>query len=370
MTVKNQKKQINTGIILFCPTKNWGGIEKNVRLRAKYFGEKGYRVFVVVLQNKFEEKFKGLPNVEIKSVNKRGGDINVLVLWNYYRFLKQVKPYTVFAALKRDWWLVSASAFLAGVPNIILYLGNKRKIRTGLKYRLVFEKLKAKVLVNSNSLKDHLLSTSPFFSDKNVFRIYNGIELPEMKGEKRNYKKLLNLTEDAYLVGCAGWLNLRKGFDLLPDILKRLPKNIHIVHVGKGGFELDMEKLIEEHREIKDRVHFLGHESNMDAFFRGIDLFLLCSRSEGMANVLNEALGHGKPIVSTKVPGSEELLDNGQYGILTAVEDTEAMAQGIMDIYKQKKSFTTENQQKRIVERFSLQRMMTETEALFFNETT
>lgn len=368
MTLKSQT-EITKGIVLFCPTKNWGGIEKNVRLRAKYFGEKGYRVFVVILQNRFAEKFEGLPNVEIKSVKKRGGDINVFVLLNYYRFLKKVKPHVVFAALKRDWWLVSFSAFLARVPNIVLYLGNKRKIRTGPKYRLVFKRLKAKVLVNSESLKDHLLSTSPFFNENNVHRIYNGIELPEAKGEKRDYRKLLHLHKDSYVVGCAGWLNLRKGFDLLPDILRELPDTIHIVHVGKGGFELDMKKLIEENKEVGHRMHFLGHESNMDAFFRGIDLFLLCSRSEGMANVLNEALGHGLPIVSTKVPGSEELLDNGQYGILTEIEDTRAMAQGIKAICEEKVQFNPENQQKRIIGQFSLQKMMAKTEALFLADT-
>ena len=353
-------------MVIFCPTKSWGGIEKNVRLRAQYFGKKGYSVHVVLLKNLFAERFEGLKNVKTKSINKRGGDINVFVILNYYKLLRQLKPYMVFAPLKRDWWLVTAAASLAKVPNKILYLGNKRKIRNGLKYRLVFKRLGAKVLVNSNSLKEHLLNTTNFFTEKNLFRIYNGIDLPDSKGEKRNYKNMLSLERDAYFVGCAGWLNLRKGFDLLPEIVRKLPKNIHIIHVGKGGFELDVNKLVKENQDVVDRIHFMGHESNMDAFFRGIDLFLLCSRSEGMANVLNEALGHGKPIVSTRVPGSEELLDNGTYGVLTNVEDTTAMAQGIIDIYKEKVKFTKENQQKRITENFSLQKMMAKTEALFF----
>lgn len=359
-------KPSNRTMVIFCPTKSWGGIEKNVRLRAQYFGAKGYKVYVVLLKNLFKERFDGLKNVEVKSIDKRGGDINIFVILNYYKFLKQVKPYVVFATLKRDWWLVTAASTLAKVPNKILYLGNKRKIRNGAKYKLVFKYLKAKVLVNSNSLRDHLLNTTNFFHERNLFRIYNGISIPESKGQKRDYKKMFDLEEDIYLIGCAGWINLRKGFDLLPEIVRKLPKNIHVIHVGKDGFELDVDKLIKENNDVADRIHFMGHESNMDAFFRGIDVFLLCSRSEGMANVLNEALGHGKPIVSTRVPGSEELLGNGTYGILTNIEDTEAMAQGITDIYKKRVLFTKETQQKRIIDDFSLQKMMTKTETLFF----
>jgi len=365
MTLSTTKSS-NKSLVIFCPTKSWGGIEKNVRLRAQYFGEKGYQIHVVLLKNKFSERFEGLKNVKVKSIIKRGGDLNIFVIYKYYTLLKQVKPHVVFVPLKRDWWLVTAAASLAKIPNKIVYLGNKRKIRNGLKYKLVFEHLGAKVLVNSNSLKEHLLNTTHFFNKENLYRIYNGINLPETTGEKRDYNKILSLEENAYFVGCAGWLNLRKGFDLLPEIVRRLPKNIHVVHVGNDGFEIDTDELIQKNQDVADRIHFLGHELNMDAFFRGIDLFLLCSRSEGMANVLNEALGHGKPIVSTRVPGSEELLDNGTYGILTNVEDTKALAQGITAIYEGNIQFSKQDQQKRITDGFSLQKMMTETEALFF----
>ena len=358
---------MSKGAVLFCPTKNWGGIEKNVRLRAKFLSEKNYKIYVVLLKNTFEEKFSGIPNVSIETVTKRGGDLNIFVVLHYVKLLKKVRPHVVFAALKRDWWLVALSAFLTKVPNKILYLGNKRIIRKGLKYSTVFKILKAKVLVNSNSLKEHLLSTSSYFNSNNLFRIYNGIELPEINGITNDYRTKLGLDKNTYIIGCAGWLNYRKGFDLLPDILKKLPENFHIVHHGTGGFELDVDKMILENKAIAHRMHFLGHENKMEAFFRGIDIFLLCSRSEGMANVLNEALSHGKPIISAKVPGSEELLHDGVYGILTNIEDTNAMVEGIKDLYNGKVNFSPENQRKRISTSFSLEIMKKATEKLFFS---
>ena len=168
-------------IIFFCPTKNWGGIEKNVLLRARHLSKKDYHVVIVLLKNTFEDKFSNLENVTVHTVTKRGGDLNFAVVRNYMQLIQKFKPFTVFAALKRDWWLVSLAAHLKKVPNTILYLGNIRKIRTSLKYRLVFKTFKAKVLVNSDSLKSDLLQNSIYFNRKNLFRIYNGIELPQTK---------------------------------------------------------------------------------------------------------------------------------------------------------------------------------------------
>ncbi len=354
-------------IILFCPTKNWGGIEKNLLLRAIYLGNAGYKVVVVLLENTFETNFLNLTNVTVHTITKRGGDLNFFVVLRYVRLIKKVRPITVFAALKRDWWLVSLSAHLTKVPNKILYLGNLRKVKSSLKYRLVFEVFKSKVLVNSDSLKDDLLQNSSHFNSSNLIKINNGIELPiTKKDEDWLPLKSLNLPADTFFVGVAGWLNYRKGFDLLPEILEKLPQNVHILHAGTGGFELNMDEILSKYPNLLSRIHFLGHVSTMDQFFQNIDVFLLCSREEGMANVLLESLSHGVPIVSTKVPGSEELLDNGAYGILTEINDVTAMANGIQSIMEQHIKFEPDYLKQRITSSFSLEKMMRNTEQLFF----
>ncbi|WP_276167608.1 glycosyltransferase [Zobellia alginiliquefaciens] len=354
-------------IIFFCPTKNWGGIEKNVLLRTIFLSQNGYNITVVLLKNTFEDRFANMENVTIRTITKRGGDLNLFVVRNYIKIIQKVKPLTVFAALKRDWWLVSLAAHIKKVPNIILYLGNIRKIRTGLKYSLVFKTFKAKVLVNSDSLKTDLLQNSSYFNQDNLIRIYNGIELPKLQ-TVANWGAIekLNLPENRFIIGVAGWLNYRKGFDLLPKILEKLPKNTHIIHAGTGGFELDMDQILSNYPELSERIHFLGHVSNMGQFFQNIDVFLLCSREEGMANVLLESLSYGKPIVSSKVPGSEELLDNGTYGILTEIDDVIAMSNGIQAILERKIIFEPELLKQRITDTFSFNHMMANTQSLLF----
>ena len=129
---------------------------------------------------------------------------------------------------------------------------------------------------------------------------------------------------------------------------------------------MDMDKLVAENQDVMSRIHFLGYENKMDAFWRGIDIFLLCSRSESLANVLNEAMSFGKPIVSTRAPGSDELLGNNEFGILTEVEDVKAMAKGIRDLADGTISFDPQKQRERMAGEFSLKNMMKRYEAVFF----
>lgn len=351
--------------VLFCPSKVWGGIEKNVRLRARFLGEGGVQVTVILLKGFFAERFEGLENVSVIEVPSRGGDFNLAVVANYVKILRRLRPDVVFAALKKDWWLVSLSARLAGVERVVLYLGIARRVKSPVKFFVIFRLMKAILMVNSDSLKQEMLKHPRFFDDSNVVRVYNGFSQPGQTPEGLNFRAMFNLPEDAVIVGCAGRFSPMKGFDQLPEVLARLPDNVHVVHAGEGEFEQQIKSAIQARPE-SSRVHFLGYQQDMDRFFAGIDLFLLCSRNEGMANVLNEAMSYGKPVVSTRVPGSEELLGHGKYGILVEVDDVDAMAAGVRALVDGDRQFDPMALRQWIDREFGMHRMVKETNRLFF----
>lgn len=351
--------------VLFCPSRVWGGIEKNVRLRAQFLGESGVKVYVVLLKGFFAERFVGLENVTVIEVKSRGGDFNVFVVRNYVKILAGIRPNVVFAALKKDWWLVTLASKLAGVERVVLYLGIARRVKSPLKFFAIFRLMNAVLMVNSESLRKEMLKHRRIFTEDNVFRIYNGFDLPPEAVPAMDFRALLDLPEDSVIVGCAGRFSPQKGFDLLPAILAGLPEKVHVVHAGEGEFEDEIKAGIKARPEA-ERIHFLGYQNSMDAFFKGIDLFLLCSRNEGMANVLNEAMSHGKPVVSTRVPGSEELLADGKYGVLADVDDVAALSRGIQSIIDGDKIYSAEDLREWIGQEFGLHRMTRETNQIFF----
>ena len=62
------------------------------------------------------------------------------------------------------------------------------------------------------------------------------------------------------------------------------------------------------------------------------DLFVLSSLWEGTASALIEALALGVPVVSNNCKsGPREVLQNGKYGPLIPVGDTDAMASAIIE---------------------------------------
>ena len=69
MKFKNDK---TPKAVFFCPTKTWGGIEKNVLLRCHFLSAKGYEIVVVVLEGTFAHRFEGIKNLRVKTITKRG----------------------------------------------------------------------------------------------------------------------------------------------------------------------------------------------------------------------------------------------------------------------------------------------------------
>lgn len=84
---------------------------------------------------------------------------------------------------------------------------------------------------------------------------------------------------------------------------------------------------------MADNVHFLGFQSNPYPYIAAADAFLMTSDSEGFPLVVAEAMCLGKAIISTRITGPMEMLDNGRCGILTGFspEEIADAAASLMD---------------------------------------
>jgi glycosyltransferase involved in cell wall biosynthesis len=137
---------------------------------------------------------------------------------------------------------------------------------------------------------------------------------------------------DAPLVGTVGRLVERKGgYDLLaawPRVRAAHP-DAHLLLVGDG---VERDGLVARARDlgVADSVHVAGTRDDVPAVLAALDCFAFPSHYEGLPGALLEAMAAGLPIVATDVEGSNELVTDGETGLLVPARDPRALADALV----------------------------------------
>ena len=97
---------------------------------------------------------------------------------------------------------------------------------------------------------------------------------------------------------------------------------------GKGSLEGELRELTYS-LNIDEYVEFMGNVNDVHHQIRKASLFVLCSDYEGLSNALIEAMMMGLTCISTDCAGSEEIVDNGESGIIIKRGDVSSLASSI-----------------------------------------
>jgi glycosyltransferase involved in cell wall biosynthesis len=127
-------------------------------------------------------------------------------------------------------------------------------------------------------------------------------------------------------------LRYQKAHDILlralPSVLEKFPDVVLLI-AGEGVLRQELEAEAMQLR-ISERVKLLGVRSDTSVLMSASDLFLFPSRFEGMPNALLEAMGYGLPVIATGVQGVDEIIRDGENGILIPLDDPKAVSKAIL----------------------------------------
>ncbi|MGE0347530.1 MAG: glycosyltransferase [Gemmatimonadales bacterium] len=141
---------------------------------------------------------------------------------------------------------------------------------------------------------------------------YRGVDRTRFTpGDRAAARAHLGLAPDATVLLSVGNLVPVKGVDVLVDALASAPArqgSWQWVHIGEGAQRDELERRIRV-AGIADRTTFVGRQPNaaLPEWYRAADLLVLPSRSEGVPNVLMEAMACGLPFVASAVGGVPEI---------------------------------------------------------------
>jgi glycosyltransferase involved in cell wall biosynthesis len=127
--------------------------------------------------------------------------------------------------------------------------------------------------------------------------------------------------------------------------------------VGDGPDRASLEASARE-LGLADRVRFTGPLGNMRAVYEAIDLLVIPSRSEGLPNVLLEALAHDRPVAATRVGAIPAVVDSPLAGALADPESPRSLADAIRRALALGADPRAAEARRRVVDAFSLDRRL------------
>jgi glycosyltransferase involved in cell wall biosynthesis len=147
-------------------------------------------------------------------------------------------------------------------------------------------------------------------------------------------RRLLGLSPDGPLVGCVARLVPVKGVEYLleaiPSVRAAIPQAT-VVFVGDGPLRADLERRADTLR-LNGAVAFLGLRRDVAEIMALCDVVVLPSLNEGMGRAAVEALAAGRPVIGSKISGIQDVIVDGETGLLIPPADTQALAQAIVRI--------------------------------------
>jgi glycosyltransferase involved in cell wall biosynthesis len=185
-----------------------------------------------------------------------------------------------------------------------------------------------RILVNSDSLRSQFIDHFGFPGEK-VRTIHNPLDIEKILAQSTEGEGAVSAENCGGTIVGMGRLSREKGFDLLIRAMTRVSAPAKLLLLGEGKDEEKLRSRVKE-SGFAGKIGFLGFRKNPYPVLRGATVFVLPSRYEGFPNGLAEAMALGIPCIATRCrTGPEELITDGENGLLVPVEDPEAMAEAI-----------------------------------------
>lgn len=192
------------------------------------------------------------------------------------------------------------------------------------------------VLTISENTRGRLIDAG--LRPEDVAVMANGIDTGHWRrqGATPVLRRELDLSDDQMLVGTVARITFDKDlptfYEVAARVARKRPGTVFAI-VGDGyGNELEEARAQIEARGLTEVVRLTGHRTDLIDIYSSFDLFLMTSLTEGMPNTVLEAMALELPIISTRVGGVPELIEEGRCGLLASIGDADGLAAAVLGL--------------------------------------
>ncbi len=342
----------------------WRGGENWSLTAASSLSDRGHSVTVVCRPESELQKRAAAAGLNVYPVQLRG-DLNPVAILRLVEFFRKFRPEVIVCNVDREVRSLGVAARLSGRIPFVRRRGSDYAFKNALRYRLSYRYLVDRVLVNSMSTMNTILSGNTWMPRKKLRMIYNGIDDSSFFPDRASGEAVradLNIPREAFVAGMMGSFLPRKEHATLISAARSIP-SMHLILAGPAPNKEFMNSLIESAVPLGERVHFTGPVTAVNDFYNAMDVFVMPSSNEGFGYAAAEAMCSGIPVVVSDATSLPEVA--GDAGIVLAAGDYGALASvlkkmifGEVDL----KAMSIAGR-KRVLEKFTLSRMTDDLEA-------
>jgi glycosyltransferase involved in cell wall biosynthesis len=313
----------------------WGGQEIRILAEASAFAKRGFRLLIACqphAQLGLEAQRRGLSVRPIAMPRA----FDPWACWRLRRLMRREGVDLVHTHSSIDAWLAGFAAKSLHLPVV-----RSRHVSILVKRRrnFVYNALCDRIISSGEAIRE-LLVTAGVDPDK-IVAIPAGVDVaqfhPNVSGDAVRQEFGLS----APVIGTVAMFRRSKGHHVLlqavPEILSSAPTAVFL-WVGDGVGRTSLQQDIAT-AGLQARVQLTGFRDDVAACIAAMDIVVLPSvQSDGVPQVILQALAMRKPVVASAVGGIPEVIQHRHTGVLVPPNDPQALARAVVQVLRDPQS--------------------------------
>jgi UDP-glucose:(heptosyl)LPS alpha-1,3-glucosyltransferase len=225
-------------------------------------------------------------------------------------------------------------------------------------------------MTNSNLVKDQIRHHYGVSPDK-IHVIYNSVDHQQFNiSAKDRFRKAIRtqygIGENDLLIFFVGNGFQLKGLPILLEALANL-RSGKIRLMVAGSDPIAPYRQWVEQNGLGDATTFLGYQTALERFYGAADLLVLPTQYDPFANVCLEAMACGTPVITTRMNGVSEIIQDGFDGFILNTRNASELSTRIRDFLtlpdksimmthaaEKAKTFTVEKHMRQLINLYNL----------------